>query len=130
MRVLLALCLALTTGCTLTWEEDFENLSEVQLANLAVAETKVDVLETVGPPVDVGLQLNGSVFIYRARREETVNLNLSYFNASFDYQKEERRTERLIVLFDKRGKVTAYGWDSAKDPEDSEEEEEEEEIPR
>lgn len=122
------LCLALSTGCTITFEENLETLSPGQLAKLAEAETKIEVLETVGPPVDVGLQLTGSVFVYRANREVTRSLNLSAFQASFDYEEEDRRTERLLVLFDKQGKVTGYGWDSGRDAENGEEEEEE--IPR
>ncbi len=100
-------------GCTLRREYDVDTLDLQRLELLQGAETKAEVLERVGPPHSVGLQLDGSVFVYRAKIEEAESLNLSAFRASFDYQMTDRRTARLIVLFDKRGRKVGQGFDSA-----------------
>ena len=106
------LCLG---GCTINREYSSETLTQEQLDAVAVAKTKSEVLKTVGPPLDMGIQLNGSVFIYRAAHRELENLNLSAFQGSFDYEEEETRTERLTIFFDKKGNVTGYGFDKAVD---------------
>jgi hypothetical protein len=126
---LLALLLALS-GCTVSWETNHETLTAAQFAELKLARTKVDVLERVGPPVDAGVQPNGSVFVYRANRTMERQLSLSAFQASFQYFEEDQRSERLVVFFDKKGTMTHYGWDSAADliPEDPDETEEEETL--
>ena len=61
----------------------------------------------------MGLQLNESVFLYRFSRAAAESLNLSFFRASLDYDTVDRRTDRLIVFFDKRGAITRYGLDLA-----------------
>lgn len=118
MRRVASLCLTLAlgltvAGCTMSREFDGDVLTADAITQLASATTKAQVLTSVGPPNDVGLQLNGSVFIYRYRYEELDNLNLSFFRASFDYTAVDRRTARLVVFFDKRGQKTGQGFDSA-----------------
>lgn len=110
--------LALTSGCTIRREWDIDTIDPERLALLSEANTKAEVLEKVGPPNSVGIQLDGSVFVYRARIEEIEDLNLSAFQASFDYQVTDRRTARLLVLFDKQGRKTGQGFDQALTPED------------
>lgn len=109
----LLLLLLAASGCTIRREFDGETLTRAQLEALAQATTKAEVLERVGPPMDVGLQLGGSVFVYRYRWEEADDLNLSFFRASFAYETTERRTSRLLVLFDKQGRKTGQGFDRA-----------------
>ena len=119
-RCVLSLALALfalTSGCTIRREWDVDTLDPERIALLGEANTKAEVLEKVGPPNSVGIQLDGSVFVYRARIEEIENLNLSAFQASFDYQVTDRRTARLLVLFDKQGRKTGQGFDQALTPE-------------
>jgi len=116
MRARLAAALlaaAAVAGCTISTEHGGGLLTPAQLERLAASGTKAEVLERVGPPVDVGLQLDGSVFIYRSRREELENLNLSFFQVTFDYETIDRRTDRLVVFFDKTGRKTGYGLDTA-----------------
>jgi outer membrane protein assembly factor BamE (lipoprotein component of BamABCDE complex) len=115
---LLPLVLAACVGCTISREYDGQQLGPEQLEALANVETKAEVLEQVGPPEDMGLLQDGSVFIYRFRREALENLNLQFFRATFDYESTDRRTDRLVVLFDKRGQVTGYGLDWATQAED------------
>ena len=113
--LLLVVVLLCSNGCTINREFSSETLTQEQLDAVAVAKTKSEVLQTVGPPLDMGVQLNGSVFIYRAAHRELDNLNLSAFQGSFDYEEQETRTERLTIFFDKKGKVTGYGFDKAVD---------------
>jgi len=106
-------------------------LGAEQLEQLSELESKAEVLEVLGPPNDMGLQLRESVFLYRVRREAAENLNLSFFRASFDYEQIDRRTDRLIVFFDKQGRITRYGLDLAsEEPEEEEPEEEAEDEAR
>lgn len=109
----LLLALLPQVGCTIGREFVGGQLGVQQLEQLGRLETKAEVLEVLGPPNDMGLQLRESVFLYRVRREEAENLNLSFFRASFDYQQVDRRTDRLIVFFDKQGRITRYGLDLA-----------------
>lgn len=125
MRLLLCLLLLGLSGCTIGREYVGGQLGRAQLEQLAKLETKGEVLETLGPPNDMGLQLRESVFLYRVRREAAENLNLSFFRASFDYEQIDRRTDRLIVFFDKRGRVTRYGLDLASEEAEDEGSEEE-----
>ena len=112
-RFLLALLLLLGSGCTIAREFEGGSLSERHLLRLKGLKTKAAVLTELGPPNLIGLQLNESVFLYRFRREENENLNVALFQASFDYDQVDRRVDRLIVFFDKRGRVTRYGLDLA-----------------
>ncbi len=125
-RLLLVAVLLCSSGCTINREYSTETLTQEQLDAVAVAKTKSEVLKTVGPPLDMGIRLKGSVFIYRAAHRDLDNLNLSAFQGSFDYEQEETRTERLTIFFDKKGNVTGYGFDRALDALEEEEEEEEE----
>jgi len=121
MRALipLLLCALLAGGgCTMRREYDVDTLDLERLEVLQDAGTKAEVLERVGPPHSVGLQLEGSVFVYRTNIEKSESLNLSAFRASFDYQTTDRRTARLIVLFDKQGRKVGQGFDSAAGSED------------
>ena len=112
-RAAVALLLLLAVGCTIKREFNGETLSPERLETLVDARTKADVLEMFGPPQDIGLQLDGSVFIYRCRWEAQENLNLAFFRASFDYETTDRRTDRLVVFFDKQGNKTGQGLDMA-----------------
>lgn len=118
-RALLAIVFVLslgcaTAGCTMVREFSGEVLDQERLDLLVAAKTKAEVLERFGPPNDVGMQQNGSVFIYRYRTETLDNLNLSFFNATFDYETTDTRTARLIVMFDKQGRKTGQGFNRAK----------------
>ncbi len=123
MRPALLLLLLLLAGCTIRRELDGETLDRGQLERLVAARTKAEVLETVGPPMDVGLQLDGSAFVYRLRLEEADELSLSFFQATFDYSSTDRRTARLLVLFDKQGRKTGFGFDRAGQEAEDEDEE-------
>ncbi len=112
-RAACLLLLLLLAGCTIRREYDGETLDRAQLERLAAAKTKAEVLTHVGPPTDIGLQLEGSVFVYRLRLEEADDLKLSFFNAAVSYQVTDRRVARLLVLFDKQGRKTGYGFDRA-----------------
>jgi hypothetical protein len=123
-RALLAALVAvlLVSGCTIRREYDVDILDLERLQLLESANDKAAVLEQVGPPHSVGIQLDGSVFVYRTRIAEVESLNLSAFRASFDYETTDRRTARLIVLFDKQGRKVGQGFDGAQDADTNEEE--------
>ena len=118
-RSVIAAVVVALAGCSITREFDGERPTVDQLQALIDARTKAEVLENVGPPVEVGLQLDGSVFVYRFRFEEADNLNLSFFRATFDYDVTDQRVARLVVFFDKAGRKTGFGFDRALTPEEA-----------
>jgi outer membrane protein assembly factor BamE (lipoprotein component of BamABCDE complex) len=113
-RTLILLCIAaaLVAGsCTLKWEFVGTPVPRARIAELAPGMPKREVLNLLGPPDTVGLRMDGSVFIYRFRSETEDSLKLSAFQASFSYDATVRRTERVVVFFDKKGRLTDFASD-------------------
>jgi outer membrane protein assembly factor BamE (lipoprotein component of BamABCDE complex) len=119
-RVAAALVVCAGAGCTIEREYAGESLTPERMEVLTTARTKAEVLERFGPPMDMGIQLDGSVFIYRLNWEANDDLSLALFQANFDYTVTDQRTDRLIVLFDKQGNKTGQGLDLAVSAEDYE----------
>ncbi len=112
-RGFLLLALLTSLGCTITHRNSGDQLSDDDLLLLAELETKAQVLEVLGPPTDMELRIDGSVFHYRFRVERGSSLQLSAFEASLDRSSRDRQADRLLVQFDKAGQITRYGLDQA-----------------
>ena len=107
------LVLALASGCTLSWEAVGSPLPREAVAKLKTGMSKAEVLEILGPPDVAGLRVGGSVFVYRYRNAEDAGLDISAFQASVSFDTTDLRTDRIAVLFDKRGIVAAFAVDAA-----------------
>jgi outer membrane protein assembly factor BamE (lipoprotein component of BamABCDE complex) len=76
--------------------------------------TKSDVLRVFGPPDLIQRQLDGDVFTYAYLRkdtrtftiEEPVITDLEFLT----YTRIDEKSDRLVVLFDKAGVVSAFGY--------------------
>jgi hypothetical protein len=76
--------------------------------------TKADVLRVFGPPDLIQRQLDGDVFTYAYLRkdtrtftiEEPVITDLEFLS----YTRIDEKTDRLVVLFDRAGIVSAFGY--------------------
>lgn len=107
--IAVVLALAGISGCTLGWEFHGARPEPEAVARLEPGMTKADVLKTLGPPDTVGLRMKGSVFIYRYVRSSDQGLSLNAYQASVSYDASDRRTTRLVVFFDKAGKLAQQG---------------------
>lgn len=105
---LLCLCL-FVPACTLSYVYEGAPLPADAARVLRHGMTKAQVLSIFGPPDLMGLRLDGSVFVYRYRHESEAGFRLSAFQASVSYDASDARTDRLVVFFDKRGRVTSVG---------------------
>lgn len=101
--------LVLLAGCTLRRIHSGSKFPENLETILTVGMTKGQVLEVLGPPDAMGLRLQGTIFIYRYSNQADEDLKLSAFQGSFNYGSSDLRTARLVVFFDKKGRVTAFG---------------------
>lgn len=82
-----------------------------QYQRLQPGMSKAQVLDLLGPPDSAGLRLRGTVFVYRYQDQGDMGIQVSLFRASFAYDRSDRRTERLVVFFDKKGLVTEFAKD-------------------
>lgn len=76
--------------------------------------TMGDVLATFGAPERIQRQSRGDVFIYRYLRRDTRTLTIEepvITNVElYTYTRIREDSDRLVVLFDDDGIVTAYGY--------------------
>jgi hypothetical protein len=96
-------------SCTIRQEYAGSPLPVDDLPLLKAGMTKAEVLGLLGPPDDMGLRLQGSVFIYRYAKGEAAGLSVSAYQASLKYDRSDSRMDRVVVFFDKRGVVTEIG---------------------
>lgn len=76
--------------------------------------TMADVLTTFGAPERIQRQTRGDVFIYRFLRRDTRTLTIEEPVVTdielYTYTRIREDSDRLVVLFDPQGIVTAYGY--------------------
>ena len=109
-RITLAILLVplLVGGCTLGWTHFGHPLEFGAEAGLHEGQAKAEVLEQLGPPDRVEARYGESVFEYLYREQRDSELDLSFFQASFNYEQEWDRADRLVVRFDSKGRVLDY----------------------
>jgi outer membrane protein assembly factor BamE (lipoprotein component of BamABCDE complex) len=113
-RFFLLLTLVLPLSCTLSYVSEGTPLNRAQKDLLRPGMNKARVLALLGPPNDMGLRMKGSIFIYRYHDESEEAVKVSAYQASVSYKSSRSSTDRLVVLFDKKGRVTAVGIDHAR----------------
>jgi outer membrane protein assembly factor BamE (lipoprotein component of BamABCDE complex) len=110
-----AVAVALASACTLQRAYLGNQVSEVPEGRAIVGQTtKGQILELLGPPDRILRQYDGDVFVYAYIRrnsttieiEEPVVTNLMIFS----YQKSQEKSDRMVVLFDRSGVLSGYGF--------------------
>jgi hypothetical protein len=75
--------------------------------------TKADVLRNIGPPDRIVRQYDGDVFVYAYLRRNVNTLILAEpvftHMTIFEYTKEQEKSDRLVVMFDRAGKLVSVG---------------------
>jgi hypothetical protein len=109
------LALALSTGCIVVRTYVGNELpadSDGQL--VPGTTTKADVLRDLGPPDRLVRQYEGDVFVYAyiRRNESTFLLEEPVFThlTIFSYTKEQEKSDRMVVLFDRSGILSGVGF--------------------
>ena len=110
-----ALSLALAPGCTIVRTYVGNELPAMMDAQLVPGTTtKAEVLRDLGPPDRLVRQYEGDVFVYAYVRR-----NLSSFDVTepvftrlrvFSYTKEQEKSDRMVMLFDRAGVLTGVGF--------------------
>lgn len=99
---------ALAGGCSLRYEYGGAPFPVESFGRLKAGMSKAEVLGLLGPPDTLGLNLKGSVFVYRFHNEGDTGLEVSLYYASARVESSDRRTDRLLVFFDKSGRVADF----------------------
>jgi hypothetical protein len=109
------LALGLSTGCIVVRTYVGNELpagSDGQL--VPGTTTKADVLRDLGPPDRLVRQYEGDVFVYAyiRRNESTFLLEEPVFThlTIFSYTKEQEKSDRMVVLFDRSGILSGVGF--------------------
>lgn len=111
MRSLAALItvLSLAGGCTLSRVRLGQPVTADQAARIEEGSGKATILHLLGPPDQVAVEAGGTVFEYLYRQQRGRELEITVFRASFTYQEAYSHADRLVVRFDREGRVREYG---------------------
>jgi hypothetical protein len=107
--MLFALVLPFVAGCTFGRLQIGHPLDAGAESDLYSGQPQVEVLETLGPPDRVTMIWDEAVFEYFYRENLDRELDVSVFQASFDYEQIWLRADRLVVRFDAAGQVRDFG---------------------
>jgi hypothetical protein len=107
--------LMLASGCIIVRTyvgNELPAISDGQL--IPGVTTKADVLQDLGPPDRLVRQYEGDVFVYAyiRRNESTFMLEEPVFThlTILSYTKEQEKSDRMVVLFDRSGIVSGVGF--------------------
>lgn len=119
-RLALALTLAtLGAGCTIGRVYRGAPLRADPAAIVEGQSTKADVLEELGPPIEIAHQTDGDAFIYRYDKRNFSSLTLEepVFTGLmiFSYRRQFDAGDRVVVLFDFDGVVRAVAHERQTD---------------
>jgi outer membrane protein assembly factor BamE (lipoprotein component of BamABCDE complex) len=103
------LALGLGSGCTYIVIEQGTPLRPSDARLIARGDAKVEVLETLGAPSAMGIFPGGSWFEYSFRVSDTDQVDISFLQASGSWASTEVRSDRLLVRFDRTGRVLDIG---------------------
>ena len=95
-------------GCTLSWTHFGHPLRAGAESTLYQGQPKSDVLEQLGPPDRVAVERAESTFEYLYREQRDRELDISLWQANFNYQQGWDQADRLVIRFDARGQVRDY----------------------
>lgn len=115
VRAALALAASLAAavaaaGCTLVRIEQGEPVGAADARAVKAGDSKASVLATLGAPEAMFPILGGSIFEYSFRVTDTEALDISAIQASASISATETRTDRLVVRFDREGRVREVGY--------------------
>jgi hypothetical protein len=105
----LTLVLACSVGCTFGRLQIGHPLDAGAESDLYSGQPQGEVLERLGPPDRVTMIWDEAVFEYFYREDLDRELDVSLFQASFDYEQIWLRADRLVVRFDASGQVRDFG---------------------
>lgn len=107
--MLLAGALCGAGGCTYIVIEQGTPLRPADALQIARGDAKAEVLAALGAPSSMGVFAGGSWFEYTFRVTDTDQLDVSFLQASGSWASTEVRQDRLLVRFDRTGRVTDIG---------------------
>jgi hypothetical protein len=107
--LLFMVILPLLAGCTFGRLQIGHPLDAGAESDLYSGQAQMEVLERLGPPDRVTMDWDEAVFEYFYREDLDRELDVSVFQASFDYEQIWLRADRLVVRFDAAGHVRDYG---------------------
>jgi outer membrane protein assembly factor BamE (lipoprotein component of BamABCDE complex) len=107
--------LALAAGCTIVRTYVGNELPPLADGWIVPGTTtKADVLHELGPPDRLVRQYEGDVFVYAyiRRNESSFDLEEPVFTRLriFSFTKTQEKSDRLVVLFDREGVVSGFGY--------------------
>jgi outer membrane protein assembly factor BamE (lipoprotein component of BamABCDE complex) len=111
----LALAALALTACTITRDYIGSPLRADPAVEIHPGSTDMaDVLRTFGAPDRILRHAAGDVFVYRYRRSNTEVLAIEepvITNTEiFTYSRTREKEDRLVVLFDREGRVRSFGY--------------------
>lgn len=115
-RGLLSLAvLAIAGGCTIVRTYVGNELPPMADGRIVPGTTtKAEVLRELGPPDRLVRQYEGDVFVYAyiRRNESSFDLEEPVFTRLriFSFTKNQEKSDRMVVLFDRSGVVTGVGF--------------------
>jgi hypothetical protein len=114
-RTACLLLLAALPGCTIgRWYVGSPLLADPRQV-LVVGETpKAEVLTKLGPPDRILRQKSGDVFVYHHDQRNSSELEIrepliTRFTL-FQWEKVQDKSDRLMIFFDSKGLVSAFGY--------------------
>jgi hypothetical protein len=107
--------LGLSSGCIISRTYSGNELPAITDRQLVPGTTtKADVLRDLGPPDRLVRQYEGDVFVYAyiRRNESTFLLEEPVFThlTIFSYTKEQEKSDRMVLLFDRSGTLSGVGF--------------------
>jgi outer membrane protein assembly factor BamE (lipoprotein component of BamABCDE complex) len=106
---ILALGLGSAGGCTYIVIAQGDPLRPADALRIERGDTKARVLTELGAPTTMGIFPGGSWFEYAFRVQDTDQIDLSLLQASGSWATTDIRTDRLLVQFDRTGRVLDIG---------------------
>ena len=111
----LLLAAALSSGCIIARIYVGNELPPIPEEKLVPGTTtKAEVLRDFGPPDRLVRQYEGDVFVYAHLQRNVTGLLIEEPVIThaflFSYTKEEEKSDRLVVMFDRSGVLTGVGF--------------------
>lgn len=100
----------LAAGCTLVRIEQGEPVAVADARAVQAGDSKASVLATLGAPDAMFPIPGGSIFEYSFRVTDSEALDIAAIQASASLSSTEVRTDRLVVRFDRDGRVREVGF--------------------
>jgi hypothetical protein len=112
--------LVLESGCTLgRWYVGSPLLADPRQVLVVGQTPKGEVLNRLGPPDRILRQKGGDVFVYRHDQRNSSEIEIREPLITrltlFQWEKVQDKSDRLMVFFDSKGVVSAFGYRQGRD---------------